>query len=60
MKLFEDKFESFFSDLDLHQFKEECLLKSLKALQVKNGNIPNGINAIDELESYSKGRIRPK
>ena len=57
MKLFEDKFELFFNDLTLHQFKEECLSKSLKALQVKNGNIPKWNKSIDELESYSKGEL---
>ena len=57
MKLFEDKFELFFNDLTLQQFKEECLSKSLKALQVKNGNIPKWNELIDELESYSKGEL---
>jgi tRNA (mo5U34)-methyltransferase len=57
MKLFKDKFDLFFNDLTLHQFKEECLSKSLKALQVKNGNIPKWNKSIDELESYSKGEL---
>ena len=57
MKLFEDKFELFFNDLELQKFKEECRSKSLKALQVKNGNIPKWNDTIDELNSYPKGEL---
>ena len=57
MKLFEDKFELFFNDLELQKFKEECRSKSLRALQVKNGNIPKWNDTIDELKSYAKGEL---
>ena len=55
MKLFEDKFELFFNDLELQKFKEECFSKSLRALQVKNGNMPKWNSTIDQLNSYPKG-----
>ena len=57
MKLFEDKFELFFNDLELQKFKEECRSKSLRALQVKNGNIPKWNDTIDELKTYAKGEL---
>jgi len=57
MKLFEDKFELFFNDLVLQEFKNECLLKSLKALQVKNGNIPKWTSALDEIKAFIKGDL---
>jgi len=57
MKLFEDKFELFFNDLVLQEFKDECLLMSLKALQVKNGNIPKWTSALDEINAFTKGYL---
>ena len=55
MKLFEDKFELFFNDLVLQEFKDECLLKSRDAFAVKNGNIPKWTSALDEINAFKKG-----
>ena len=57
MKLFEDKFELFFNDLPLQQFKEECLSKSLKAFKINNGNVPKWSEVLDELNALSKGEL---
>jgi len=57
MKLFEDKFELFFNDLPLQQFKEECLSKSLKAFKINNGNESKWSAALDELNALSKGEL---
>ena len=57
MKLFEDKFESFFSDVELQEFKEECLLKSLVAFKIKNGNVPKWTDALNKLNAIKKGEL---
>lgn len=57
MKLFEDKFESFFSDVELQEFKEECLLKSLMAFKIKNGNVPKWTDALNKLNAIKKGEL---
>jgi len=57
MNLFEDKFRLFFNDLTLHKFADECLSKSLKAFQVNNGNIPKWNEALDGLNTLSKGEL---
>jgi len=57
MKLFEDKFESFFSDAELQKFKEECLLKSLMAFNIKNGNVPKWTDALNKLNAIKKGEL---
>ena len=57
MKLFEDKFESFFSDVKLQEFKEECLLKSLMAFKIKNGNVPKWTDALNKLNAIKKGEL---
>jgi tRNA (mo5U34)-methyltransferase len=57
MKLFEDKFESFFSDAELQEFKEECLLKSLMAFKIKNGNVPKWTDALNKLNAIKKGEL---
>ena len=57
MKLFEDKFNLFFNDLVLQKFKDECLLKSLDAFAVKNGNIPKWTSALDEINAFKKGDL---
>ena len=57
MKLFEDKFESFFSDVELQEFKEECLLKSLMAFKIKNGNVPKWTDALNKLNTIKKGEL---
>ena len=57
MKLFEAKFELFFNDLVLQEFKNECLLKSHNALNVKNGNIPKWTNALNEINALTKGSL---
>ena len=57
MKLFEDKFESFFSDAELQEFKEECLLKSLMAFKIKNGNVPKWTDALIKLNAIKKGEL---
>ena len=55
MKLFEDKFEPFFSDSELQKFKEECLRKSLMAFNIKNGNVPKWSDALNKLNATKKG-----
>ncbi len=57
MKLFEEKFELFFNDLPLQQFKEECLSKSLKAFKINNGNEPKWSAALDELNALPRGEL---
>lgn len=57
MNLFEDKFRLFFNDLTLHKFADECLSKSLKAFQVNNGNIQKWNEALDGLNTLSKGEL---
>ena len=57
MKLFEDKFKSFFSDAELQEFKEECLLKSLMAFNIKNGNVPKWTDALNKLNAIKKGEL---
>jgi tRNA (mo5U34)-methyltransferase len=57
MKFFEDKFESFFSDVELQEFKEECLLKSLMAFKIKNGNVPKWTDALNKLNAIKKGEL---
>jgi tRNA (mo5U34)-methyltransferase len=57
MKLFEDKFESFFSDTELQKFKEECLRKSLMAFNIKNGNVPKWTDALNKLNATKKGEL---
>ena len=57
MKLFEDKFEPFFSDSELQKFKEECLRKSLMAFNIKNGNVPKWTDALNKLNATKKGEL---
>ena len=57
MKLFEDKFDSFFSDAELHKFMEECLQKSLVAFNIKNGNAPKWTDALNKLNAIKKGEL---
>ena len=57
MKLFEDKFESIFGDVKLQEFKEECLLKSLMAFKIKNGNVPKWTDALNKLNAIEKGEL---
>ena len=57
MKLFEDKFEPFFSDSELQKFKEECLRKSLMAFNIKNGNVTKWTDALNKLNATKKGEL---
>ena len=57
MKLLEERFDLFFNDLALQKFRDECLTKSVKALQVKNGNIPKWTQALDAFSALSEGQL---
>ena len=57
MKLFEERFDLFFNDLELQNFSNECLTKSIKAFQIKNGNAPKWNEALDQLNALSKGHL---
>ena len=57
MNLFIDKFDMFFNDLTFQKYKDECLAKSIKALQVKNGNIPKWTKALDGLSVLPEGHL---
>ena len=57
MKLFEERFDLFFNDLELQKFSNECLTKSIKAFQIKNGNAPKWNEALDQLNALSKGHL---
>ena len=57
MKFFKERFDYFFNDLVLQQYRHECLVNSIKALQVKNGSVPKWTKALDELNAMSEGHI---
>ena len=57
MKLFEERFDLFFNDLELQNFSNECLTKSIKAFQIKNGNAPKWNEALDQLNALSQGHL---
>ncbi len=57
MILFHEEFALFFNDLELKKIADKCLNLSLKAFKVKNGNIPKWTIALEELQSFPKGKI---
>jgi len=57
MILFKDEFKVFFDDLQLKKIANQCLISSLNAFNVNNGNIPKWTVALDALKAMSKGEI---
>ena len=51
MKLFFDKFKPFFDNSNLEVISNDCMNASVKALKVKNGNVPKWDEAIETINT---------
>ena len=60
MNLFREDLVIFFDDFSLNKISKKCLEFSNKAYQVNNGNIPKWSQAIDTIETFSKGKVALK
>ena len=57
MKLFFDKFKPFFYNSNLEVISNDCMKASVKAFKVKNGNVPKWDEAIETINTFSKGEV---
>ena len=57
MKLFFDNFKPFFDNSNLEVISNDCIKASVKALKVKNGNVPKWDEAIEIINTLSKGEV---
>ena len=58
MNLFLDDLLTFFDDSLLNKISKKCIEISNQAYQVNNGNIPKWSQAINAINSLSKGLIK--
>ena len=57
MKLFFDNFKPFFDNSNLEVISNDCMKASVKALKVKNGNVPKWDEAIEIINTLFKGEV---
>ena len=57
MKLFFDNFKPFFDNSNLEVISNDCMNASVKALKVKNGNVPKWDEAIEIINTLFKGEV---
>ena len=57
MKLFFDNFKPFFDNSNLEVISNDCMKACVKALKVKNGNVPKWDEAIEIINTLFKGEV---
>ena len=57
MKLFFDNFKPFFDNSNLEVISNDCMNACVKALKVKNGNVPKWDEAIEIINTLFKGEV---
>ena len=57
MKLFFDNFKPFFDNTNLEVISNDCMRACVKALKVKNGNVPKWDEAIEIINTLFKGEV---
>ena len=57
MKLFFDNFKPFFDNSNLEVISNDCMRACVKALKVKNGNVPKWDEAIEIINTLFKGEV---